>query len=90
MTVKTVKTVIDPLWKQRLARDIKRFRKDLSMIDVWQGGEWHMDKEGKKEKVLINRWYKIRSKGFKTVMLELKQCLTVKSNRVRRYSIWQT
>lgn len=55
MTVKTVKTVIDPLWKQRLARDIKRFRKDLSMIDVWQGGEWHMDKEGKKEKVLINR-----------------------------------
>lgn len=39
----------------------------------------HKDKE-----VLINRAYKIRNKRFKTVIEEIKQRLTEKSQRVRR------
>ena len=67
------KNVKDPRWKQRLDRNIKK------ITYVWHRGELHKDKE-----VLINRAYKIRNKRFKTVIENIKQRLTEKSQRVRR------
>ena len=64
-------------------RDISRFRKDLSRIEAWFAGRWKKDKN--KEKDLLDQKYGLRRKGFTLVMEELKQRITAKATKVKRY-----
>ena len=73
----------DPWWKRRLEGDIRRLRKDLSKVDAWHRGVWRTGKEAEKRR--LDRVYKIKAKGFKATMEELKQRISAKTNRVKRY-----
>ena len=74
----------EPFWKRRILRDISRLRKDLSRIEAWFAGRWKKDKN--KEKDLLDQKYGLRRKGFTLVMgNELKQRITAKATKVKRY-----
>ena len=73
----------EPFWKRRILRDISRLRKDLSRIEAWFAGRWKKDKN--KEKDLLDQKYGLRRKGFTLVMGELKQRITAKATKVKRY-----
>ena len=73
----------EPFWKRRILRDISRLRKDLSRREAWFAGRWKNDKS--KEKDLQDQKYGLRRKGFKLVKEELKQRITAKATKVKRY-----
>ena len=73
----------EPFWERRILRDISRLRKDLSRIEAWFAGRWKNDKN--KEKDLLDQKYGLRRKGFSLVMEELKQRITAKATKVKRY-----
>ena len=73
----------EPFWKRRILRDISRLRKDLSRIEAWFTGRWKNDKN--KEKDLLDQKYGLRRKRFSLVMEELKQRITAKATKVKRY-----
>ena len=73
----------EPFWKRRILRVISRLRKDLSRIEAWFVGRWKKDKN--KEKDLLDQKYGLRRKGFTLVMGELKQRITAKATKVKRY-----
>ena len=73
----------EPCWKRRILTDINRLRKDLSRIEAWFAGRWKKDKQ--KEKELLHQKYGLRRKGFTLVMEELKQRITAKATKVKRY-----
>ena len=73
----------EPFWKRRILKDISRLRKDLSRIEVWFAGRWKNDKN--KEKDLLDQKYGLRRKGFSLVMEELKQRITAKATKAKRY-----
>ena len=74
---------IEPFWKRRILTDISRLRKDLSRIEAWIAGRWKKDK--KKEEDWIDQKYGLRRRGFTLVMKELKQRITAKFTKVKRY-----
>ena len=74
----------EPFWKRRILRDIRRLRKDLSRIEAWFAGRWKKDKNKKKDS--LDQKYGLRRKGFRLVMEELKQRLTAKATKVKRYA----
>ena len=63
--------------------DIGKLRKELSRIESWFTGRWK--KKNKEVKEELNRKYKIKEKGFKHVMDEIKQRILAKSTKIRRY-----
>ena len=71
----------EPYWKTRIENAIRRLRKDLSRIDD-QG--W--TKKQTKEKEELRKRYKLKEKGFKLVMEELKQRIKAKAFKVKRYT----
>ena len=73
----------EPFRKRRILRDISRLRKDLSRIEAWFAGRWKNDRN--KEKDLLDQKYGLRRKGFTLVMEELKQRITAKATKVKRY-----
>ena len=73
----------EPFWKRMILRDISRLRKDLSRIEAWFAGRWKNDKN--KEKDLLDQKYGLRRKGFTQVIEELKQRITAKASKVKRY-----
>ena len=73
----------EPFWKRRILTDISRLRKDLSRIETWFAGRWEKDK--KKEKDWLDQKYGLRRKAFTLVMEELKQRITEKVTKVKRY-----
>ena len=58
-------------------------RKDFSRLDDWFQGKWKKDKKRKKEK--LRKKYRIKVKGFKVVIEEMKQRISAKSEKLRRY-----
>ena len=80
---KSVKPQQEPLWKRLIESDIVRLRKDLSRLDDWFQGKWKKDKTRKKEK--LRKKCRIKVKGFKVVIKELKQRIYAKCDRLRRY-----
>ena len=74
----------EPYWKRRIENDIRRLRKDLSRIEDWFKGCW--TKKQTKEKEELRKRYKLREKGFKLVMEELKQRIKAKAFKVKRYT----
>ena len=73
----------EPIWKIRILTDISRFRKDLSRIEAWFVERWKNDK--KKEKDWLDQKKRLRRKGFTLTMEELKQRITTKATKVKRY-----
>ena len=73
----------EPFRKRRTLRDISRLRKDLSRVEAWFVGRWEKNKT--KEKKFLNQKYGLRRKGFTLVMEELKQRITAKATKVKRY-----
>ena len=73
----------EPFWKRSILRDISRLRMDLSRIEAWFAGRWKNDKN--KEKDLLDQKYGLRRKGVTLVMEELKQRITAKATKVKRY-----
>ena len=60
-----------PFWKWRIEKDIAMLRRDSSRIDDWFKRRW---KDGStKLKCELKKKYKIKAKGFNTVIEELKQ-----------------
>ena len=80
---KYVKPQQEPFWKRHIESDIARLKKDLSHLDDWFQGKWKKDKKRKKEEQ--RRKYRIKVKGFKVVIEELKQRISTKSEKLRRY-----
>ena len=73
----------EPFWKRRILKDISRLRKGLSRIEAWFSGKWKKYKN--KEKDLLDQKYGLRRKGFTLVMEELKQRITAKGTKVKRF-----
>ena len=73
----------EPRWKRRFEGDIKRLRKDVNILERKLKGELG---ERKKQKLLqLHERYRVRKKGFKTVIEELKQRMITKSAKIRRF-----
>ena len=73
----------EPFWKRRILTDISRLRKDLRKTEAWFAGRWKKDK--KKEKDWLNQKNGLRGKGFTLVIEKLKQRITAKATKVKRY-----
>lgn len=74
----------EPMWKRRIEKDIATLRKHLGKIQEWFRGRWKNGKES--EKRLLERKYNVRGAGFKTAMETIKQRISAKAVKVRRYS----
>ena len=74
----------EPYWKRRIMRDLERLRKDLGRIQAWFQGQWKKPKEGEKDK--LNRRYRLREKGFRATMEEIKQRIVAKAAKIKRYT----
>ena len=66
-------------WKRRIEKDITFLRKDLSRIDDWFKG-WWKDGSTKSEWELKKKY-----KGLNTVIGKLKQRISTKTLKFRRY-----
>ena len=80
---KSVKQQQVPFWKRRIESNIARLKKDLSRLDDWFKVKWSKDKKRKKEE--LRKKYRIKTKGFKVVISELKKIISAKSEKLRRY-----
>ena len=80
-----MKPQLEAFWKRRIESDIARLRKDLSRVDDWFKGKWKKDKKIKKEEV--RNKYSIKVKCFKVVIKGLKQRISAKSEKLRRYKV---
>ena len=70
-------------WKRRIEKDIAILRKDLSRIDNWFKGR---RKNGStKLKCELKKKYKIKVKGFNTVIEKLKQRISANALKLKRY-----
>ena len=74
----------EPYWKRHIESDIKRLRKDLSRIEDWFKGRW--TKKGTRQKQESRKRSKLKEKGFKLVMEELKKRIKAKAFKVKRYT----
>ena len=73
----------EPKSKRKIEGDIKRLRKDVNILGRKSKGELG---ERKRQKLLqLRERYRVRKKGLKTVIEELKQRMTAKSAKIRRF-----
>ena len=84
MTKSNAKKKKELFWKKRILTDISKLRKDLSRIEAWFAGGWKKNK--KKEKDWLKQKYGLKFKKFTLVMEELKQRITAKATKVKRYN----
>ena len=73
----------EPFRKRRILRNISRLRKDLSRVEAWFAERWKKDKN--KEKDLVDQKYGLRGKGLTLAVEQLKQRITAKSTKLKRY-----
>ena len=72
----------EPWWKRRLEKQVRELNIDLGRVNtVIQNG-----KIKRKYKNDLKRRYKIRQKGLKTVKEEIKQRISAKVGKIKRYS----
>ena len=77
---KSAKPQQEPFWKKRIESDIARLRKGLSRLDGWFKGKWTKDRKEEE----LRKKYRIKVKGFKVVIQELKQRIFAKSEKLWR------
>ena len=73
----------EPRWKRRIEGDIKRLKQEVNLLEREKKGELGTKKK-RKLKDLEAR-YRVKRKGLKTVIKELKQRMIAKSAKVKRY-----
>ena len=73
----------EPKWKHRIEGDIKKLRQDLSLLTRDLKGELGSKKKQKMKEPYEK--YRVKKKGIKTVIEELKQRMLAKSAKVKRY-----
>ena len=73
----------EPRWKRRIVGDIKRLKQKVNFLEREVKGELGLKKKRKLGE--LNERYRVKRKGLKTVIEELKQIILVKSAKVRRY-----
>ena len=72
-----------PRWKRRIEGDIKKLRQDVNLLARDLKGELGSKKK-QKMKELYEK-YRVKKKGLKTVIKELKQRMLAKDAKVKRY-----
>lgn len=73
----------EPWWKRRIEGDIKRLKKDICKLDRKAKGEMGPVKSCKLKD--LEEKYRVKKKGIRTVIEELKQRIVAKSAKVKRY-----
>ena len=73
----------EPRWKRRIEGDIKGLRQEVNFLEKEVKGELGLKKKCKLSE--LNERYRVKRKGLKTVIEELKQRVLAKSTKVRRY-----
>ena len=73
----------EPRWKCRIEGDIRKLRQDVNLLTRDLKGELGSKKK-QKMKELYEK-YRVKRKGLKTVIEELKQRMLAKSTKVKRY-----
>ena len=73
----------EPRWKLRIEGDIKKLRQDINVLARDLKGESASKKKQKMKK--LYQTYRVKRKGIKTVIEELKQRMLAKSAKVKRY-----
>ena len=73
----------EPWWKRRIDGDIKRLKQDVNLLERQLRGELGHKKKGKLQK--LEDKYRVKKKGMKTVIEELKQRMIAKSAKIKRY-----
>ncbi len=71
----------EPWWKRRIQRDINELRKHISIMDRERRGELRT----RRKYLEIEKKYQVDRKGLLVVIEELKQRLTAKAAKIRRY-----
>ena len=80
---KTLEGKNEPRWKRRFEGDTKKLRQDVKLLKRNLKGELGSKKK-QKMKELYEK-YRVKRKGLKTVIEELKQRMLAKSAKVKRY-----
>ena len=71
----------DPWWKRRIQGDIKELRKDVNILERKRKDQLkHMAKYNQ-----LDKKYRITNKGLTTVIEELKQRITAKASKIKRF-----
>ena len=70
-------------WKRRTEGGIKRLKQEVNFLERESKGELGLKKKCKLSE--LNERYRVKSKGLKTVIEELKQRMLAKSAKIRRY-----
>ena len=73
----------EPRWKRRIEGDIKRLRQEVNFLGREVKGELGLKKKCKLSE--LNERYRVKRKGLKNVIEELKQRMLAKSAKVGRY-----
>ena len=73
----------EPRWKRRIEGDIKKLRQDVNLLTRDLKGKLGSKKK-QKMKELYEK-YRVKRKGLKTVIEELKQSMLAKNAKVKRY-----
>lgn len=68
-------------WKRQIEGDIVKIQKDLSQIDDWFKGKWKYWSKKRKDDPKEKYW--IKTRGFKVVIKETKQCILAKTEKLR-------
>ena len=71
----------EPWWKRRLEDQIKQLRKDIARVEILKNG----GKIKSRFRMLLQKKYWLKQKGYKRVMEELKQRIKAKAANVKRY-----
>ena len=71
----------EPWWKRRILGDIDTLSHDVAVLDRERKGEL----KNRSKFNLLNRKYRIKNKGLKVVLEELKQRILAKKGKIKRY-----
>lgn len=72
----------EPMWKQRLERQLRSLRQDLSRIKTMKEGRLIK----RKVRDYLEKKYRLKTKTVEVVIEELKQRIVAIANRIKRYS----
>ena len=73
----------EPGWKRRIEGDIKKLRQDINLLTRDLKGELGSKKKQKMKELYVK--YRVKKKGLKTVIEELKHGMLAKRAKVKRY-----